>query len=111
MARLSLTTQKPLRYRSGKAQVAELVDALVSGTSGESRGGSSPLLGTRICDIAVRNLFLDDRSVLDLSRGDSPAGDLAARDCRERDPCRWQTTTSRYGRSAAAPVASSKLDA
>jgi hypothetical protein len=26
--------------------VAELVDALVSGTSGESRGGSSPLLGT-----------------------------------------------------------------
>ena len=29
-----------------RAQVAELVDALVSGTSGESRGGSSPLLGT-----------------------------------------------------------------
>ena len=29
-----------------EAQVAELVDALVSGTSGESRGGSSPLLGT-----------------------------------------------------------------
>ena len=29
------------------AQVAELVDALVSGTSGESRGGSSPLLGTK----------------------------------------------------------------
>jgi hypothetical protein len=27
--------------------VAELVDALVSGTSGESRGGSSPLLGTK----------------------------------------------------------------
>jgi hypothetical protein len=30
------------------AQVAELVDALVSGTSGESRGGSSPLLGTTL---------------------------------------------------------------
>ncbi len=29
------------------AQVAELVDALVSGTSGEIRGGSSPLLGTK----------------------------------------------------------------
>jgi hypothetical protein len=29
-----------------EALVAELVDALVSGTSGESRGGSSPLLGT-----------------------------------------------------------------
>jgi hypothetical protein len=29
------------------AQVAELVDALVSGTSGASRGGSSPLLGTK----------------------------------------------------------------
>jgi hypothetical protein len=30
------------------AQVAELVDALVSGTSGASREGSSPFLGT-IC--------------------------------------------------------------
>jgi hypothetical protein len=28
--------------------VAELVDALVSGTSGEGRGGSSPLLGTKL---------------------------------------------------------------
>ena len=35
-----------LTYRRS-AQVAELVDALVSGTSGESRGGSSPLLGTK----------------------------------------------------------------
>ena len=34
------------RKRTAVAQVAELVDALVSGTSGESRGGSSPLLGT-----------------------------------------------------------------
>ena len=33
-------------YVSRRAQVAELVDALVSGTSGASRGGSSPLLGT-----------------------------------------------------------------
>ena len=33
-------------YETRRAQVAELVDALVSGTSGESRGGSSPLLGT-----------------------------------------------------------------
>jgi hypothetical protein len=32
--------------RSGHAQVAELVDALVSGTSGASREGSSPFLGT-----------------------------------------------------------------
>ena len=32
--------------RSLPAQVAELVDALVSGTSGAIRGGSSPLLGT-----------------------------------------------------------------
>jgi hypothetical protein len=31
-----------------KAQVAEMVDALVSGTSGEGRGGSSPLLGTKL---------------------------------------------------------------
>ena len=30
-----------------RAQMAELVDALVSGTSGATRGGSSPLLGTK----------------------------------------------------------------
>ena len=29
------------------AQMAELVDALVSGTSAARRGGSSPLLGTK----------------------------------------------------------------
>jgi hypothetical protein len=34
--------------------VAELVDALVSGISGESRGGSSPLLGT-INSMVFRN--------------------------------------------------------
>ena len=34
------------RYGAPLAQVAELVDALVSGTSGAIRGGSSPLLGT-----------------------------------------------------------------
>ena len=33
--------------RDARAQVAELVDALVSGTSDASRGGSSPLLGTK----------------------------------------------------------------
>jgi hypothetical protein len=32
--------------RDARAQVAELVDALVSGTSGASREGSSPFLGT-----------------------------------------------------------------
>ena len=31
-----------------QAQMAELVDALVSGTSAERRGGSSPLLGTNL---------------------------------------------------------------
>ena len=44
----SLTSRKWLRIWSQRAQVAELVDALVSGTSGESRGGSSPLLGTNV---------------------------------------------------------------
>jgi hypothetical protein len=43
----TLTTSEPHPYVSPVAQVAELVDALVSGTSGESRGGSSPLLGTK----------------------------------------------------------------
>src|SRR6185312_192441 len=42
-----LTTQIPRQYVCVVAQVAELVDALVSGTSAERRGGSSPLLGTR----------------------------------------------------------------
>jgi hypothetical protein len=37
-----------LAYGTHLAQVAELVDALVSGTSGAIRGGSSPLLGTTV---------------------------------------------------------------
>ncbi len=43
-----LTRRKRTLYVSPVAQVAELVDALVSGTSGASREGSSPFLGT-IC--------------------------------------------------------------
>jgi hypothetical protein len=35
--------------------MAELVDALVSGTSDESRGGSSPLLGTKSKSIGFKN--------------------------------------------------------
>ena len=46
--RPSLTSRKRLRIWSRQAQVADLVDALVSGTSGDSRGGSSPLLGTNV---------------------------------------------------------------
>src|SRR5262249_10989887 len=46
--RRALTSRNAAPYLSRRAQVAELVDALVSGTSGESRGGSSPLLGTKI---------------------------------------------------------------
>src|SRR5882762_1592240 len=51
-ARRSLTSTEAVRtflrlaYGTHLAQVAELVDALVSGTSGAIRGGSSPLLGT-----------------------------------------------------------------
>src|SRR5262249_52346421 len=36
------------------AQVAGVVDALVSGTSARRRGGSSPLLGTRFAASPVR---------------------------------------------------------
>src|SRR5580704_7035496 len=43
--RLSRLSQQPTACCHG-AQVAELVDALVSGTSAARRGGSSPLLGT-----------------------------------------------------------------
>src|SRR5438045_3709595 len=45
---LYLTSKGALRTYRPPAQVAELVDALVSGTSGASRGGSSPLLGTKL---------------------------------------------------------------
>ena len=49
-----LTSPSPLRTycvaARRKAQVAELVDALVSGTSAARRGGSSPLLGTNGLD-------------------------------------------------------------
>ena len=38
-------SKKPLMY--GVAQMAELVDALVSGASVERRAGSSPVLGTQ----------------------------------------------------------------
>jgi hypothetical protein len=41
-----LTRLEATHYVSPRAQVAELVDALVSGTSGASREGSSPFLGT-----------------------------------------------------------------
>ncbi len=44
-----MTTPEP-RAKSAslkRAQMAELVDALVSGTSAARRGGSSPLLGTK----------------------------------------------------------------
>ena len=42
-----LARDPPDRFRTN-AQVAELVDALVSGISGAIRGGSSPLLGTNL---------------------------------------------------------------
>src|ERR1700690_2905969 len=41
----------PRVRRTHLAQVAELVDALVSGTSGAIRGGSSPLLGTTALEL------------------------------------------------------------
>ena len=44
---LELVLADAARTKILKAQVAELVDALVSGTSAERRGGSSPLLGTK----------------------------------------------------------------
>src|SRR4029077_4626852 len=43
----SLTPRESVtKHRRPSAQMAELVDALVSGTSAARRGGSSPLLGT-----------------------------------------------------------------
>jgi ribonuclease D len=51
---------------SALAQVAELVDALVSGTSGASRGGSSPLLGT------TQAAWNKQTMTIRLHRGDLP---------------------------------------
>jgi hypothetical protein len=53
-----LTSRFGAPYVSRRAQVAELVDALVSGTSGESRGGSSPLLGTKPISLIFNSLQL-----------------------------------------------------
>jgi hypothetical protein len=44
--------------------VAELVDALVSGTSGAIRGGSSPLLGTNFSLSVLFSLNLAKRKEL-----------------------------------------------
>src|SRR6202040_1879274 len=52
-AQVSAYISAPRVRRTHLAQVAELVDALVSGTSGAIRGGSSPLLGTNP-DMIVR---------------------------------------------------------
>ena len=43
-------------YAEHLAQVAELVDALVSGTSAARRGGSSPLLGTTVGTVNPRRM-------------------------------------------------------
>ena len=46
--RRAVDSRPPALLRNAPAQVAELVDALVSGTSGASREGSSPFLGTNL---------------------------------------------------------------
>src|SRR5262249_45847775 len=59
--RAHLTTRGLLRTYRAKAQMAELVDALVSGTSAARRGGSSPLLGTsELCKLLILLCFLVD---------------------------------------------------
>ena len=45
------------------AQVAELVDALVSGTSGAIRGGSSPLLGTTETSGRAQQQSLNNKAI------------------------------------------------
>src|ERR1700719_4054410 len=56
-AQVSAYISAPRVRRTHLAQVAELVDALVSGPSGAIRGGSSPLLGT--IRINMIRAFLD----------------------------------------------------
>ena len=47
-----------LRDQNRNAQVAELVDALVSNTNGANRAGSSPALGTKKALIFESFLYL-----------------------------------------------------
>jgi hypothetical protein len=63
--------------------VAELVDALVSGTSGAIRGGSSPLLGTNFNRLRnIRNVF----SGIDIGK--------SAKEKRGLDAFSWLATLS-----------------
>src|ERR1700682_120306 len=49
ISRFALTVRGAApKHPTPRAQMAELVDALVSGTSAARRGGSSPLLGTNL---------------------------------------------------------------
>ena len=56
---LSLGTKFQDKSHQRFAQVAELVDAPVSGTGGSHRGGSSPPLGTISKRHALACLFID----------------------------------------------------
>jgi hypothetical protein len=62
--------------------VAELVDALVSGTSGESRGGSSPLQGTNNIG-AFHNPFA-------IAATSAPAADKAPWRAASNAESRWR---------------------
>ena len=69
----SLTDKRARPYEAASAQVAELVDALVSGTSGASREGSSPFLGTTpLPDPMPPDPMSADRHVLTLSCANRP---------------------------------------
>lgn len=50
MSRVQIASPAPknLNVYNDIAQMAELVDALASGASAERRGGSNPLLGTKV---------------------------------------------------------------
>jgi hypothetical protein len=79
---ITLTSGTAQPYVSRGAQMAELVDALVSGTSGESRGGSSPLLGTNHREgnnqvvIGKENYFYSGDGQLMPTKKDQPPPDL-----------------------------------
>ena len=84
--RLHRTDKTGARFvRDARAQVAELVDALVSGTSDASRGGSSPLLGTTRPTVPWH---FDIASEFDLNRYTKPGYmvDDLANDLRDNSP-------------------------
>ena len=90
-----LTSRKPASVPiAAHAQVAELVDALVSGTSAARRGGSSPLLGTMPIPLSPIG---EPSMTIRLHRGDLPDLSTIGRRRAPSTPRRWGSIPTATG--------------